>query len=745
MKIFTENSVKTKLMICLLSVILLSCGLVAWVSIVIHQKYIDNYMINTYGLTGKLIAEECITPIDFGNNDELTEVLAKLKSIEDIENAQIYNAKGELLASYNKSNTVFGAQTINFVSQGKFVDNNLIVVEPCVYKNQIMGAVWLNISTQSHYVMNVKYLRTLLALILAILAIVIFISFRIQKRFVKPITDLSKLMTDITESDKFETEIDLPEGNDEICDLYSRFKILTNTIKVRENERDISRLENKNINEIFAGVNRAAIDAIVVTDKDGIITYFNNAAEQLFGYTSHAAKDSDYRKIIKPADDVDVHLSSDSSGCRFESQCTSFEGISFPAEISILPVNNDNSGLVFTIRDITQRKKYEEDLILAKKKAEESDKLKSAFLANMSHEIRTPMNSIIGFSELLTKPGNFDKNKEKYLGFIINSGKSLLNLINDIIDISKIEAGQLNIKISKCSLNPIINELYISHFEIDDIKNRDFELKVKKAVADDDFVIETDPYRFKQIFNNLIGNAMKFTEHGFIEFGYEFRSEKELLFYVKDTGIGMPSDKIDTIFDRFTRLDCGDKNPSGTGLGLAISKKLAELMGGSMWVESSEGEGSKFYFTLPYNPDLNAADEYGASHNGNTGTGCLKGKTILLAEDEVLNIAFMKEILYDTGATLISAADGQQAVDMMKSHPEIDLILMDIKMPVKNGYDATKEIREFNKDVIIIAQTAYALTGEKEKSVEAGCNYYITKPIDVQLLINTLNGFLIHK
>jgi PAS domain S-box-containing protein len=568
-----------------------------------------------------------------------------------------------------------------------------------------------------------------------------------------PLKELTLEFKNIIKKQDFTNKPEIPEGNDEITELYSQFSTLLDAINTREKERDEAKSKEQSMNEIFTKVNKASFDAIIVTDSDLKIKFFNTAAENIFGYTQQEVENCNIQNIIIPQEyheefTKEIDKFHKTGECKYT--FTTFETMAarkgkepFNAEVSVMPFhNNDNRGSVITIKDITSRKQYENDLVIARKKAEESDKLKSAFLANMSHEIRTPMNSIIGFSELLAKPGSFDKNKEKYLSFIINSGKSLLNLINDIIDISKIEAGQLKVKPRPIQLNQLLNEIYISHYQINDMKNKPFELRMKKAVESDDFNINTDPFRFKQILNNLIGNAMKFTEKGFIEFGYKFQNPTTILFYVKDTGVGMPKDKLNVIFKRFGQIEQkDDKNQSGTGLGLTISKKLAELLGGEMWVESEEGKGSEFYFTLPYDPELNTADEYGASLNGDTNNS-LENKVILVAEDEDMNVAYMQEVLSETKAKVLWARNGEEAVKTAKEHPEIDLILMDIKMPVMNGYDATIKIREFNKDVVIIAQTAYALTGEKDKTIAAGCNYYITKPIEINILLNTLNGFL---
>ena len=756
MNFFKNLSIKNKLLISHLFIGLLSALLITISVVSLHQHFVNQKLNEEYKTLAKFAAEQLITAIDFNNVEEINEILQRLHIIPDVENALVYKENGTLLATYNQSNTKFNLEKFQLESSSKFEDDYLIVSEPAIHKNEIKGIVYLKINPKNHYLLSYRFMTTSAIIVVVVILVILLLIYALQKILVKPILNLTDSIKYITENEKFDQQITPPDGKDEITQLYNQFNVMTQHIIKREKERDIARQGENQINEIFKKVNQVSFDAIIVLDDQLKIKFFNPAAEKIFGRTEKDIKNSSLKTAIIPPTlyqefETEVEKYSKTGSCKyingmFEAQGLTSDNKEFPAEISVVPVKlTDKMGYVVTIRDITARKEHEKQLIEAKQKAEESDKLKSAFLANMSHEIRTPMNSIIGFSELLAKPGNFDKNKAKYLDFIINSGKSLLNLINDIIDISKIEAGQLKVKTRQVELNPIMNELYISHYQINKIKEKQFEFRLKKAVESDDFKIETDPYRFKQIFNNLIGNAMKFTETGFIEVGYKFSKPTELLFYVKDTGIGMPADKLNIIFERFGQIEQkDDKNQSGTGLGLTISKKLAELMGGTMWVESEENKGSTFYFSLPYDPELNANDEYGAAISDNNQQD-LKDKKILIAEDEELNIAFMREVLADTGVNIIWAQNGQEAVDAAKNNPDIDMILMDVKMPIMNGYDATKKIREFNKKVIIIAQTAYALSGEKEKSIEAGCNYYLTKPIEVQTLINTINGFINNK
>lgn len=758
MKNFIANMpIKYKLLAAMLAVVITAEIITAVSFHLASDKYVNEYVKASSAQIAKMIAERNISMVDFVDSLEIKKSLENIKSFDELENVHIYDLKGRILAEYNRSGSI-SAQSVGKESSVAFTDDGqyIIAIEPIQYKSEVYGTVYARFNTKTIRIMKSEFFISTLTKLLLIIIIVVAVVLLLNKLLVKPITELSGTMEHIIKSGDYSTPPIQNTGKDEVGVLCQHFCSMIDAIKVRENERDAAQKKEQDANEIFSKVNKSSFDAIIGLDSDLRIISFNPAAERITGYTQSEAIGTPFEALMIPKNEwedfeAEIARFRQTGSCKytersFESVATKKNGESFDAEVSVIPYKgNDNSGSVVTIKDISTRKQYERDLVEARRRAEESDKLKSAFLANMSHEIRTPMNSIIGFSELLTKPGSFDKNKEKYLSFIINSGKSLLNLINDIIDISKIEAGQLKVKPRIVQLNPIMNEIYISQYQINDMKNKPFELKMQKAVESDDFNINTDPFRIKQVLNNLIGNAMKFTSEGYIEFGYKFSGPDKLLFYVKDTGVGMPKDKLDVIFTRFGQIEQkDDKNQTGTGLGLTISKKLVELLGGEMWVESEEGKGSTFFFTLPYDPELNTADEYGASSDG-AADASLDGRIILVAEDEDMNVAYMQEVLAETKANVLWARNGQEAVDMAKAHPEIDLILMDIKMPVMNGYDATAKIREFNKDVVIIAQTAYALTGEKEKTIAAGCNYYITKPIEINVLLNTLKGFLKNK
>jgi len=407
-------------------------------------------------------------------------------------------------------------------------------------------------------------------------------------------------------------------------------------------------------------------------------------------------------------------------------------------DLELLEIVANNTGVFI------ERVKNIENLKNAKEKAEESDRLKSAFLANMSHEIRTPMNGILGFTELL---GDSDFSVKEKTGFIENirkSGDRLLNTVNDIIDISKIETGQVEIVIREVNVNEQI-ENFCQFFKLE-AKSKGLELTYINALPTKQAVIKTDEYKFGSILSNLIKNAIKFTDEGIIQVGYEIVKGYHtdfMLFFVKDTGIGIPASRQKAIFNRFVQADIGDTRAfEGSGLGLAISKSYVEMLGGKIWGESTEGNGSKFYFTLPYHktereialPKKEWSEKKYETNNGH--------KKILIVEDEKSANDYLTAVLKKISNEILYADNGSKAVELCRNHPDIDLILMDIKMPVMDGYEATRKIREFNKEVTIIAQTANALSSDKKKAFEAGCNDYITKPTKKETLLIMINHHL---
>ncbi len=395
--------------------------------------------------------------------------------------------------------------------------------------------------------------------------------------------------------------------------------------------------------------------------------------------------------------------------------------------------------------DITPLKQAEQELLSAKERAEEGDRLKTAFLANMSHEIRTPMNGILGFAGLLKEPKLSGEEQQEYISIIEQSGARMLNIINDIIDISKIESGQMKLSVSPTNINEQIDFIYL--FFRQEAETKGLQLLFKKSLPAKQSIIITDREKVYAILTNLIKNAIKFTSKGTIEFGYLPGSVKTvhapslhpapslLTFFVKDTGIGIPADRRTAIFDRFIQADIGDKRAfQGAGLGLSISKAYIEMLGGRIWVDSVEGKGSCFYFTLPYNnePAESEHEKDGVSEDDSIAQ--ISKLNILIAEDDETSELLITLGLKKYCKKILAVKTGIEALEICRNNPDIDLILMDIKMPEMDGYEATRQIRKFNNDVVIIAQTAYALIGDREKALAAGCNDYISKPFGSGLL-----------
>ncbi len=397
------------------------------------------------------------------------------------------------------------------------------------------------------------------------------------------------------------------------------------------------------------------------------------------------------------------------------------------------------SHFVAVKEDITESKKLQEDLLTALQKAEENDRLKSAFLANMSHEIRTPMNGILGFTELLKKPTLSQTRRIEFVDIIEQSGKRLLGIINDLIDIAKIESRQMEIFVSEVNVSEEVRNLTAFFKPEADIKKIAIILQGGSQLPE--LVIATDKQKFLSIVTNLLKNALKFTETGSISITMTVGA-KMVNFSVEDTGIGIAKEMLQKVFDRFVQGDTSLSRPyEGAGLGLAITKSYVEMLGGTIEVQSEEGKGTRFTFSLPL---LNA--EHAALST--TDTAAQKAATteqkftILVVEDDKISAQYLHDILEPVASQLLFARTGSEAVQFCRENPNVNLILMDIKMPDMDGLEATRIIRTFNKQVVIIAQTAYALTGDREKAIDAGCNGYLTKPLNRRELTLTIEKLL---
>lgn len=408
-----------------------------------------------------------------------------------------------------------------------------------------------------------------------------------------------------------------------------------------------------------------------------------------------------------------------------------------------------NEAYINTNKDLQKSNKHlkvvNTELKEAKELAEQNEKLKTAFMCNMSHEIRTPMNAIIGFSNFLADDSLEPSKRDEFIQHIKNAGKRLLQIINDIIDISKIEANQLQIHTEKCNLYSIIKSSYESFLQSETLKEKP-ELFLLPNIPPDlsSLFIKTDTTRLNQVLDNLLSNAIKYTHKGFIEFGFNLTGIKNrewIRFYVKDTGIGIPQDKQELVFERFRQVEELEYH-EGAGIGLSIAKGIVELLGGSIWFDSEIGKGSTFYFTIPYEPLLKEQ----ATNNTEDIDINLNGVKILIAEDDKSCYLYLKQILSGTNAELTHVNNGSECLQLI--HTVLpDIILLDINMPVMNGFQFLEELRNMriNHDFKIIAQTANAMVDEKTRCLEEGCHDYIAKPYTKEDLLYKITALLTTK
>ncbi|OFX82797.1 MAG: hypothetical protein A2W99_14125 [Bacteroidetes bacterium GWF2_33_16] len=530
---------------------------------------------------------------------------------------------------------------------------------------------------------------------------------------------------------------------------FSEFKSLANSANNMVREMKKTQLLKIEEEVYFEGLFESAPEAIVLTGNSGNVIRVNKEFTKLFGFTKTEIHHKNVDDFIVPPELIDeakenFQRTESGSNVSIETIRMCKDGKRIYVSILATPIINKQGkiGTYIIYRDISQQKLTEQSLSEAKLRAEESDRLKTSFLTNMSHEIRTPMNAIIGFSTLIKNPSLPVEDRIEYLNIIDKSAYNLLTIIDDIIDVSKLEAEQLSINKINTNINTIIDELLMSfeeHKKSNEIKN--IRLYAKKGFPNKDFIVNTDPKRFKQVFSHLLDNSLKFTEQGKIEFGY-YTQESTLICFVKDTGIGIPEEKKPFVVKPFRQADESDtRKYGGTGLGLSISKKLIENLGGKMWFESETGVGSSFYFSIPFEDSAKISTEQDAKPDIISQNNW-KNKRILIAEDAVTNFKFLEAVLERTNAQITWAKDGKEVLDNVDKTPDFDLILMDIQMPILNGHEALKQLKLKGIQIPIIAQTAYAMETDRQEIIDLGYDDYIIKPIEINLLLNKISKFL---
>lgn len=483
-------------------------------------------------------------------------------------------------------------------------------------------------------------------------------------------------------------------------------------------------------------------DVIFSLDAEGNFTYISPALERHTGFSSIDFLGKHIASIVIPDDEPVVMggLVQLQTGDFYDGdfRIRSASGEVLWARSSVRKIVGA-SGLVEyrgIAHNITERKKVEIELIQAKERAEESDRLKSSFLANMSHEIRTPMNGIMGFISLLQDSELTGEEKAEYARIVKKSGDRLLNTIHDIIDLSKIEAGLAPVVLSEVNIHEITEKLQASF--LPEAGEKGLKLVLHNEVTHSKAVKKTDKEKLNAVLTNLIKNSLKYTLKGTVEWGCRDLNDR-IVFFVKDTGIGIHESKIHKIFDRFIQADYSNNRIfEGSGLGLSISKAYVEMLGGTIGVESREGVGTVFSFHIPAQ-GMSKKMEYEAPVMEERAGTDQSSLHILVSEDDEVNYNYIRILLTRAGHRLSHAADGLQAVELCRQGPPFDLILMDIRLPEMDGFQATREIRKFNPTIPIIALTAYTFSDDQSLALQAGCNDFLPKPMKREDLFNAIS------
>jgi len=470
--------------------------------------------------------------------------------------------------------------------------------------------------------------------------------------------------------------------------------------------------------------------------KDYYYRYVNESFTELVGKTKSQLIGKRYKELFEPVDwywlEIYNEIARKGISINYKNK-NSTNGKYY--EIFAWEIQKNLIAVIFA--DITERKLKELQFLKDKETAEKNDRIKNDFISNLSHEIRTPMNGILGFTKFLNDPDLAEGKRKHYISIIQNSGHQLLRTIDDLIEISKITSNQVKVIENEVCLNNLLLEL----FTVFDLKAKENNtpLYLRKGLSDKESFILTDAAKLNNILSNLLENALKFTTEGSIEFGYK-KTDEHLELYVKDTGVGIKTSRQNSIFERFTQEEKEIKKQfGGLGLGLSIAKENTKLIGGKITLKSKKGEGATFFVTIPYTPT-----QYKLATDTSEQTIEDNSKhhyKILVAEDEEINYLYMEILLKDKinlDCIIIHAKDGEEAVSICNTQPEIDVVLMDLKMPNMNGFEALRLIKKKRSKLPIVAQTAFSSAEDIEKIKAAGFDDYISKPISEEALTAAL-------
>ncbi len=564
---------------------------------------------------------------------------------------------------------------------------------------------------------------TLLGTLLVICLVIIFFSVRL-KRVNKELNERNKQILDINN--------DLQKINEEL-----------------QAQKELITKEYYESDKFYRMVVQSADDGISFFDKDWNLKFANTAFYSLIGYGRDDYETIDPQGFMHP-DDHDYQARRVQTLLKtgfFESELRlrHKEGHYVNLSTRSVTVRDDDGDILGSLtisRDITKLKQTHEALIKANIESEASSRLKSSFLANISHEIRTPLNSVVGFANLLLANNLTQDVREDYIEHINYNSEKLLQIIGDIIDLSRLESSQIEISYEETSLSAIINEIIEDARQVIKRNEKPIILNVINKFADSGDLIFTDRIWLKRVLNHLMDNAVKFTLDGSIEFSY-MRENDKIFFKIKDTGIGINKENLGRIFEEFRQEVDGHHRPfEGLGIGLTLAKEVVERMGGRIFVQSEKGIGSEFSFSIPYRPAGSPKTRIIPVTDNIRKPIDWSYKKCLLVDDNKDVLIYLHRILIDTGLSVITARSGFEAIELIKAIPDIDVVLLDMQMPEMNGIEATKEIRKIRKNIPIIAQTAFIFEDDKDIILEAGCDACLIKPIKREHLLAVMSDFV---